>query len=68
MPSAQVGVAIGDAANMARLHRELRAAGHIVPVTSYVGAGPEGVLRFAVSSGHTLEMIDDLLLALRQIL
>ena len=68
VPSAQVGVAIGDAANMARLHRELRAAGHIVPVTSYVGAGPEGVMRFAVSSGHTVEMIDDLLLALRQIL
>ena len=68
IPSAHVGVAIGTAQNMARLLRELRAAGFIVPVTSYVGAGPEGIMRFAACSGHSLEMIDDLLLRLRELL
>ncbi len=67
-PSAQVGVAIGTAENMARLHRELRAEGIIVPVTSYIGTGPEGIMRFAVCSGHTGEMIDDLLVALGRFL
>ncbi|WP_035614324.1 pyridoxal phosphate-dependent aminotransferase family protein [Haloferula sp. BvORR071] len=68
VPSAHVGVAIGRAGNMQRLHRELRAQGFIVPVTSYVGSGPEGIMRFAVCSGHELEMIDDLLRALRGLL
>lgn len=68
VPSAQVGVAIGNAPNMARLHRELREKGFIVPVTSYVGTGPEGIMRFAVCSGHTPRMIDDLLQCLREIL
>jgi 7-keto-8-aminopelargonate synthetase-like enzyme len=68
VPSAQVGVAMGTAANMARLHQALKAAGFIVPVTSYVGAGPEGIMRFAVCSGHSLAAIDDLLATLRGLL
>lgn len=68
IPSAQVGVAIGTASNMARLHSELRTAGFIVPVTSYVGAGPEGIMRFAVCSGHSLGTIDDLLATLKGLL
>lgn len=68
VPSAQVGVAIGTAANMARLHGELRATGFIVPVTSYVGAGPEGIMRFAVCSGHSLSVIDELLATLKGLL
>lgn len=68
VPSAHVGVAIGNAANMARLHRELRSEEFIVPVTSYAGNGAEGVMRFAVCSGHSLEIIDLLLLALRRLL
>ncbi len=68
VPSAQVGVPIGTAGNMVRLHRELRAAGYIVPVTSYAGTGPEGIMRFAVCSGHSPQMIDDLLNALRELL
>ncbi len=69
VPSAQVGVTIGTATNMARLHRELRAEGYLVPaVGAYAGIGPEGVMRFAVCSGHTLEMIDDLLSTLRVLL
>jgi 7-keto-8-aminopelargonate synthetase-like enzyme len=67
-PSAHVGVAAGDAANMARLHRGLREAGLLVPVSSYVGTGPEGLLRFAVCSAHTAEMIDELLFSLRELL
>ena len=68
VPSAQVGVAIGNAANMMRLHRELRQQGFIVPVTSYAGTGPEGIMRFAVCSGHTPRIIDDLLDSLRELL
>jgi len=68
VPSAQVGLRIGTAANMERLHRELRDAGFIVPLTAYAGTGPEGILRFAVCSGHTLPMIDDLLFTLRALL
>ncbi|WP_367874189.1 aminotransferase class I/II-fold pyridoxal phosphate-dependent enzyme [Luteolibacter sp. Populi] len=68
VPSAHVGVAIGRAENMARLHFELRAAGFLVPMTSYVGSGAEGILRFAVCSGHEVEMIDDLVSALGGIL
>lgn len=69
VPSAQVGVTIGTAANMARLHRGLRAAGYLVPaVGAYAGIGPEGVMRFAVCSGHTSEMIDDLLATLSGLL
>jgi len=68
VPSAHVGVAIGSAVNMVRLHLELRAAGFIVPVTSYVGSGPEGIMRFAVSSAHSPAMIDELLLTLRELL
>ena len=41
----------------------------IVPaVGAYAGIGPEGVMRFAVCSGHTLEMIDDLLSTMRALL
>ena len=69
VPSAQVGVAIGTAANMTRIHLGLKAAGFLVPaVGAYSGIGPEGVLRFAVCSGHTPEMIDDLLDTLRALL
>ena len=68
-PAAQTGVAVGDAANMRRLHLALREAGHLVPaVGAYPGVGAEGVLRFAVCSGHTHAMIDDLLDCLRTLL
>ena len=47
----------------------LREAGHLVPaVGAYPGVGPEGVLRFAVCSGHTHAMIDELLDCLRTLL
>jgi 7-keto-8-aminopelargonate synthetase-like enzyme len=68
-PAAQTGVAIGDASNMRRIHDALRARGILVPhLPAYSGLGPEGVLRFAVFSTHTTEMIDELLAALRDVL
>jgi 8-amino-7-oxononanoate synthase len=69
VPTAQMGVAIGDAANMRRLHEALRDAGFIVPaVGAYPGIGPEGVMRFAACALHTPEMIDALLDTLRRLL
>lgn len=68
-PSANFSVEIGDAANMRRLHHELKAAGFIVPyVAAYSGLGPEGAMRFAVCALHTPEMIDGLIEALRKVL
>jgi hypothetical protein len=40
----------------------------MVPVTSYAATGPEGIMRFAACSGHTPQMIDDLLISLRELL
>ncbi|MDZ4288383.1 MAG: pyridoxal phosphate-dependent aminotransferase family protein [Prosthecobacter sp.] len=68
-PAAQTGVVIGDAANMKRLHQELRQRGILVPhLAAYSGLGPEGVMRFAVFSTHTPEMIDELLTTLKPLL
>lgn len=68
-PAAQTGVVVGNRANMLRLHEDLRTAGFIVPaIGAYPGIGPEGVLRFAVCSGHTPQMIDALLDTLRKLL
>ena len=67
-PSANFSVPVGDAANMRRIHEELKAAGFIVPyVASYAGLGPPGALRFAVCAMHTGEMIESLLASLRKI-
>jgi 7-keto-8-aminopelargonate synthetase-like enzyme len=67
-PSANFSVEIGDAANMRRIHQELKALGFIVPyVAAYAGLGPQGALRFAVCALHTPEMIENLLAALRKI-
>lgn len=67
LPTAQIGVALGTAADLRRLHDELRAAGFLVPVLgAYSGTGPEGVLRFAACAGHTPEQIAALLDALQR--
>jgi 7-keto-8-aminopelargonate synthetase-like enzyme len=67
--AAQIGVAIGDGANMRRLHLALRERGILVPhLAAYSGLGPEGVMRFAVFATHTPAMIDELLQALAEIL
>ncbi|MBI1842006.1 MAG: pyridoxal phosphate-dependent aminotransferase family protein [Verrucomicrobia bacterium] len=68
-PTPNVGVVLGDAGSMRRAHEELRARGILAPyVPSYSGTGPEGLIRIAVCSEHSFEMIDRLLAALREIL
>jgi 7-keto-8-aminopelargonate synthetase-like enzyme len=68
-PSANFSVEIGAAANMRRIHEELKAAGFLVPyVAAYAGLGPQGALRLAVCAMHTPEMIENLLAAMRKIL
>ena len=58
-PTPIIGLSIGDAANMRRIHEELRRAGIIVPYfAAYSAAGPEGGLRIAVFATHTGEMLD----------
>jgi len=67
--AAQVGIRIGDAANMMRIHQELKARGILVPYFgTYSGLPPEGVLRFAVFATHTQDQIGRLLAALRSLL
>jgi hypothetical protein len=45
----------------------LKAAGILVPYSTYCGAGKEGILRIAVFATHTDEMLDRLLAELRRI-
>jgi len=55
-------LAVGDAANMQRIQRELmRRDICIAYFASYAGLGPEGALRIAVFATHTEQMIGQLL-------
>jgi 7-keto-8-aminopelargonate synthetase-like enzyme len=68
-PAAQTGVVIGDAPDMKRLHAALKEREILVPyVGAYSGIGAEGLLRFAVSSAHTPDMIAHLLDTLKALL
>ena len=68
-PTPIIGLAIGDAQNMRRIHGELNAAGILVPYfATYAGAGPAGRLRFAVFATHTPDMLDHVVAELRRIL
>lgn len=68
-PTPNTGVVIGDAATMQALHAGLKERGILVPyVPSYSGTGPQGLMRFAVCSEHTPEMIDRLLAAVQECL
>jgi 8-amino-7-oxononanoate synthase len=68
-PTPNIGVVLGDAARMRALHESLKAQCILVPcVPAYSGTGPEGLLRFAVCSEHTPDMIARLLAAVRQFL
>jgi 8-amino-7-oxononanoate synthase len=61
-PAANLGVQIGDAANMQRIHATLKAKGILVPyVAAYAGSTKAGLLRFAVCATHTPAMIAQLL-------
>ena len=68
-PTPNVGVVIRDGATMQQLHKMLKAQGILVPyVPAYSGTGPWGLMRFAVCSEHTPEMIARLLAAVATIL
>ena len=68
-PAPIVGLSVGDAANMRRIHLSLRSAGIIVPYfAAYSGTGKEGTLRIAVFATHSEEMIDRLLAELGRVL
>lgn len=68
-PSPNIGVLIRDAAQMQHLHVELKRRLILAPyIASYSGTGSEGIMRFALCSEHTPEMIDRLLSALRELL
>jgi len=66
-PAPIIGVTIGNADNMRRIHQDLKAAGILLPYSTYSGAGKEGVLRIAVFATHTDEMLDRLLAELRRV-
>ncbi len=67
--SAQVGIQVGDAVQMQRLHQELRSRGIWVPYFgAYSGLPLGGVLRIAVFATHTPDQIDHLLNALQSLI
>jgi 7-keto-8-aminopelargonate synthetase-like enzyme len=66
-PAPIIGVTVGNADNMRRIHQELKAAGILLPYSTYSGAGKEGTLRIAVFATHTDEMLDRLLAELRRV-
>jgi 7-keto-8-aminopelargonate synthetase-like enzyme len=66
-PSPVIGLRVGDAENMRRIHLELKALGILLPYSTYSGAGKEGILRIAVFATHTVEMLDRLIGELRRI-
>jgi 8-amino-7-oxononanoate synthase len=60
-PTPIIGLSVGRAEEMIRIHEALLSAGILVPyVHSYAGAGCEGVLRIAVFATHSQEMIERL--------
>jgi 8-amino-7-oxononanoate synthase len=68
-PTPNIGAVIRDAVTMQRLHESLKACQILVPyVPSYSGTGPRGLMRFAVCSGHTPEMISRLLAEIGKLL
>jgi 7-keto-8-aminopelargonate synthetase-like enzyme len=66
-PAPIIGVTVGTADNMRRIHQELKDAGIILPYSTYSGAGKEGTLRIAVFATHTDEMLDRLVAELQRI-
>lgn len=64
--AANVGMCIGTADHMRRIHDGLKARGLLVPyMETYSGLPPEGLLRLAVFADHTPAQLDQLLAELR---
>ena len=60
-PSPIVGLVVGDAQNMRRIHEALKQRGILVPYfAAYAGTGKEGLLRVAVCAAHTRDMLQRL--------
>lgn len=56
-----IALELGDAANMQRMQRALADEGILIAyMAAYAGLGPEGILRIAVFSTHTDEMLEQL--------
>jgi 8-amino-7-oxononanoate synthase len=67
--TAHLGVKVGDARGMRRIHQELKARGIMLPyIASYSGSSAEGLLRFAVFATHTTEQIAHLVAELKTLL
>jgi 7-keto-8-aminopelargonate synthetase-like enzyme len=68
-PTPNIGLQIGNADNMRRIHEGLKARSVLVPYfASYSGTGTDGLLRIAVFATHTEEMIDHLLTEISKLL
>jgi 8-amino-7-oxononanoate synthase len=67
--TADVGITVGVADNMRRIHEALKARGIMLPyVDAYAGVPPAGLLRFAVFASHSAAQIDRLLTELKSLL
>jgi 8-amino-7-oxononanoate synthase len=68
-PSPILGFSIGDAQRMESIHQQLLDRQIAVAYSrNYAGSGPHGTLRIAVFATHTIDMIDQLVDALREII
>jgi 8-amino-7-oxononanoate synthase len=67
--TAHLGLKVGNARDMRRIHEELKARGIMLPyIASYSGSSADGLLRFAVFATHTTKQIAHLLAELRTLL
>jgi 7-keto-8-aminopelargonate synthetase-like enzyme len=65
-PTPIIGLSVGRAEDMIRIHQTLLSQGILVPyIRSYAGAGAQGLVRIAVFATHTREMIDRLVGAMK---
>lgn len=59
-PAPIVSFRVGDRATMSRLQRRLFEQDVYVPISDYLGAGPDGILRCAVYADHTPQDLERL--------
>lgn len=63
-PAPIISFGFGRRADMQALQRKLFAEGFLLPISNYIGSGPEGVFRLSVFADHEESDFDALLLAL----
>jgi 7-keto-8-aminopelargonate synthetase-like enzyme len=59
-PTPVMAFTLGDRRNMRRIQRRLFDQGLYLPISDYIGAGPEGVFRCAVFADHSMADVDRL--------